>query len=260
MAPVRPIFVVVAFVLGAVGALAGGKIWLDHRPSEFGSLPTEDIERVVAAYMRDYPQAFMEAIETYQDEIAYRGFQLLVKGKQEELFNDPESPAVGNPGGDVTVVEFFDYRCPYCKKVTKTVMDLVADDPNLRVVFKEYPVLSRASAMAARAALASRKQDKYLPFHVALMGLKGRFDEISVMRVADEIGLDTDRLRQDMQDPAINAIIDANIALGRVLGARGTPAFIIGDRLVIGFVHRKAFETYIDAARALAADARSSGS
>ena len=119
-------------------------------------------------------------------------------GRQDELLNDPASPVGGNPDGDVTLVEFFDYQCPYCKTIFPSIQELLAEDRKLRFVFKEIPVLGKDSVFAARAALAARRQGKYLEFHMAVMSAKGKLTEAKVMRLAKTAGLDVDRLRRDM--------------------------------------------------------------
>jgi protein-disulfide isomerase len=144
-------------------------------------------------------------------------------------------PVWGNPKGDVTVVEFFDYRCPYCKRSLSQLRQLVSSDRNLRVVFKEYPILGPQSVLASRVAIASSAQGKYLEMHNALMSHRGQFDEKSVMALARELGLDTDRLRADMKNPKVKEIIAEARWLANRLAISGTPAFVIGDELLPGY-------------------------
>ena len=146
------------------------------------------------------------------------------------------SPVSGNPKGDVTLVEFFDYQCGYCKRSLKPVKDLLETDRQLRIVWKEFPILGPVSRFAARAAMASEKQGRYLEFHVAVMGSRGKLTEDRVMDIAGSVGLDVQRLRREMDDPAIEEYLDETIRLARVLGIEGTPAFVIGDTLVPGAV------------------------
>jgi protein-disulfide isomerase len=155
----------------------------------------------------------------------------------------------GNPSGDITLVEFFDYNCPYCRRVAPTVTDLIEDDPNLRLVYKEFPILGPGSQFAARAALASRAQGKYSEFHETLMNAGRQVNEDSVIEIAREVGLDVDRLAQDMEDPAIEAAIARNLALANTLGITGTPSFVIGDEIVPGAVDRATLEGLITQAR-----------
>ncbi len=172
--------------------------------------------------------------------------------RRDELLNDPASPVGGNPDGDVTLVEFFDYQCPYCKKVLPSIQALLAEDRNLRYVFKEFPILGKASVFAARAALAAHRQGKYLEFHMAVMPAKGKLTEARVMRLAKTAGLDTDRLRRDMADGTIDDSIRRNLELASALNVNGTPAFVIGDTVVPGAVD-------IDTLRSLIARERQIG-
>ena len=159
------------------------------------------------------------------------------------------SPVSGNPKGDVTLVEFFDYQCGYCKQSLKPVRDLLETDRQLRVVWKEFPILGPVSRFAARVAMASKKQGRYLEFHGAVMGSRGKLTEDRVMAIAGSVGLDIQRLRRDMEDPAIENYLDETIRLARVLGIRGTPAFVIGDTLVPGVVGGARLKEFIAKAR-----------
>jgi protein-disulfide isomerase len=156
----------------------------------------------------------------------------------------------GNASGDVTVVEFFDYACSHCKNIEPTVKQLLTEDRKIRLVYKEYPILGPASIVAARAALAARAQDKYLPFHDALMVLEEPLTEATIFRVANQIGLDVDRLKTDMAAPAIAEAIERNYALGQALGINGTPAFVIGDDVAPGAVPLARLKQFVTRARA----------
>jgi len=168
------------------------------------------------------------------------------------LNRDPLSPVLGNPEGDVTVVEFFDYRCPYCKRIAGALQGLVAEDPNVRLVMKEYPILSQESVDAARAALAADRQGLYEPFHFALMERGGAMTAAEVMSVAHSVGLDIDRLRQDMQLPEIEEALRRNYALGEKIGVTGTPAMVIGGTVVPGAVSLEHLRSLVAEARAQA--------
>ena len=151
-----------------------------------------------------------------------------------DLERDPTAPVLGNPEGDITLTEFFDYNCGFCRKMVGTMQKLVAADPKLRVVFREWPVFGEGSDFAARASLASLQQGKYWAFHAALMGMRGRAEEASVLRIAREIGLDEARLRRDMEAEAIGRHIDMSFMLGDHMGLQGTPTFIAGDEAGFG--------------------------
>ncbi|HZH26293.1 MAG TPA: DsbA family protein [Azospirillaceae bacterium] len=196
-----------------------------------------EIERIVREYILANPEIIMEAVEILRERQAKAEqdqARRALAERRTEILNDPNAPVAGNPQGDVTLVEFFDYQCGYCKSVHPTVKDLVAGDGRIRRVYKEFPILGPASVVASRAALAARNQGKYLEMHDALMEARGQMDEALVMRIARSVGLDVERLKRDMQAPDIEQHIQANRALATALGIQGTPAFIIGDQLVPG--------------------------
>jgi protein-disulfide isomerase len=156
---------------------------------------------------------------------------------------------MGNPNGALTMVEFLDYNCGYCMRSYPEVEQLLADNKDLRLVIKEFPVLGPGSEFAAKAALASRRQGKYDQFFHALMQHKGAKNEAVVMAAASATGLDLDKLRQDMADPAIAAIIARNYQLAEALAINGTPAFVIADKIEHGAVGREALGARIAAVR-----------
>lgn len=206
----------------------------------------------VRAYLLEHPEVIMEALQVLEQRRLAAEAENLKKSlaaRRDELLNDPDAPVAGNAVGDTTLVEFFDYNCPYCRRVAATVTDVIEDDPDLRLVYKEFPILGPGSQYAARAALASRKQGKYVPFHEALMAADGQVGEDSVLEIASEVGLDVDRLRRDMGDPAIEAAIRRNLELANALGITGTPSFVIGDQMVPGAIDRTTLEGHIARAR-----------
>ncbi|MDS9467898.1 DsbA family protein [Paracoccus sp. MBLB3053] len=150
------------------------------------------------------------------------------------VFNDPASPVMGNPAGDVTLVEFSDYNCGFCRKSMPVVMGLLKSDPGIKLVVHEIPIFGDGSRFAAKAALAAAKQGRYPEFHRALMGMNGRAEEASVMRVARDLGLDIARLKKDMESPEITAQIEKSLGLADDIGLVGTPSFVAGNRAVFG--------------------------
>ena len=196
-----------------------------------------ELEGIVRDYLLKNPETIAEALRglqlRQQVEEQQRTRQTVV-AKQEGLLRDPDSPVAGNPGGDVTVVEFFDYRCGYCRAVAGTVAQLVSGDPGVRLVYKELPILGPESVMAAQAALAARAQGKYSQLHEALMKVSGPLGWDVVARIAAGVGLDVDRLKRDMQAPEASAAIERNRALARELGISGTPAFVVGNEVAAG--------------------------
>jgi protein-disulfide isomerase len=210
------------------------------------------VEQVVEQYLHTHPEVIEQSLRILQAkreaEERERTRQVIAT-KQAALLNDPDSPVSGNLEGDVTVVEFFDYRCGYCKHVAGTVTQLQQDDPNVRVVYKDYPILGEASELASRAALASKVQGKHLAFHEALLAFKEELNQDSILNIALEVGLDTAQLSKDMEAPRIHAMIERNRALARELGINGTPGFIIGTELAPGALELKDLKNLIKQAR-----------
>jgi protein-disulfide isomerase len=224
-------------------------------PGGFSADQAQGIERIVRDYLLANPEVLVEALGEYQkrQKLAEKQLQQRAIGeRQQDLAGDPGAPVLGNPQGDVLVVEFFDYRCQYCRSVAKLVRDEVASDGNVRLVMKEFPILGPQSLHAARAALAAAKQDKYEAFHTALMSEPGDMSEGHVQRVAAGVGLDVERLRQDMRDPEVEAILRRNYELAEALGIKGTPAFVVGRTLVPGAISADDFRQLIAEARAKA--------
>ena len=164
---------------------------------------------------------------------------------RKDLERDPTAPVLGNPKGDITLTEFFDYNCPFCRKMVGTVQKLISSDPQLRVVYREWPVFGEGSYFAAQASLASLKQGKYWQFHAALMGLKERAVEATVMRTARKVGLDEDKLRADMKSTEIEKHIRNSSELAAHIGLMGTPTFIAGDEGVFGEMKLKEMQDLV---------------
>lgn len=192
----------------------------------------------------------MDILEAQEAEAQASAARAVLEQERDTLEQDPNAPVMGNPDGDVTVVEFMDYNCPYCRQAHPEVARLLEEDSNVRVVLREWPILSEGSVFAARAALAARKQDLYAEMHEALMSLQQPADEISVLRVAGELGLDLEQLQRDMDDPAIDEHIATSNRLVSALGFSGTPSFVIGDTLLPGFVSYDELATRVEDARA----------
>jgi protein-disulfide isomerase len=195
------------------------------------------VEDVVRQLLVKEPSLIMKAAEAYQkqqSEEADKKAKETIGSSKDKLYNDPNDAVMGNPKGDVVIVEFFDFNCGYCKKAATSLRKLVEEDKNVKIVFKEYPILAESSTTAAKAALAANKQGKYVPFHMALMEHKGALSEDAIMEVAGSVGLNKDQLKKDMASPEIAAHITASQSLGRDVGARGTPTFIIADKIVPG--------------------------
>ena len=211
-------------------------------------------ELVVSNYIREHPEIVVEALKIMQarDEQQRRDKAMTtVASMRQELENDPTSPVAGNPKGDVTIVEFFDYRCGYCKRVTPMILKFLESDTKVRYVLKEFPILGPDSVTAARATLAvwNLDKDKYLAFHTALMMAPGSVDAKRVVSIAAEIGVDQAALTAGMADPAVDKALRANMNLAKELGLSGTPAFIVGKQMVPGAIGIEALRRMVSAAR-----------
>lgn len=221
--------------------------------AEFTAGQRQEIEAIIRDYLTKNPDVMLDVLQAAQDKIKSDSREKAAAAlatRKRELYEDADSPAAGNPQGNVTVVEFFDYRCPYCKQVVPAIEALLAEDKQLRFVYKEFPVLGADSVLAAKAALAARKQGKYDAFHRALMTMKGQINDAAVYKVAGSVGLDVERLKRDMADPAIERMLKANHKLADELDIRGTPAFVVGEEIVPGAISVDALRQLIEVARA----------
>jgi protein-disulfide isomerase len=173
----------------------------------------------------------------------------VVSAHNAELLRDAESPVEGNPDGDVTLVEFFDYNCPYCRQMLPTIAQAEAADPLLRVVYKVWPILGTSSIAPAKAALAAGRQGQFIALHRALYQIRGEVDESKALAAAQSIGLDMERLKSDMRSPATEAAVKRNLALASALGIDGTPGFVIGTRVFAGPTDLTALQVAVGEAR-----------
>ena len=209
----------------------------------------EKIKRLAIEAILENPQVIMEAVailkkrESDQAASGTRSIRL-------QLEIDPGSPNLGNVDGDVTVVEFFDYYCGYCRQAGKTIQALIASDPNIRVIFREWPVLGEGSTFAARAVLASAEQGKYEEFHWALMNGKVQATKAVVMKVARDLGLDIAKLEADMSSQTVDRHIEQSNMLAQNLGFTGTPAFIVGNQKIPGMISFNQISELVAKARA----------
>lgn len=224
--------------------------------SEFTPAQKTGVEKIVHDYLVKNPEVIKEAIDELEKrqkdaEAATRA--KAVNEQTDKLFNSPNQAVVGNPNGDVTLVEFFDYNCGYCKHAMSDMLTLLKTDPKLRVVLKEFPVLGPGSVEAAKVAVAVRMQDKtgqkYLEFHTKLLGGRGQADGARALAVAKDVGLDMTRLQKDLASNEIKATINENLKLGDELGLSGTPSYVIGKDVVVGAVGLDALKQQISTAR-----------
>lgn len=205
----------------------------------FNEPQRKEIGEIVKEYLLQNPEVLRDAFQELQrrEQVAEANrAQSLIKEHAASIFRSDGDLVAGNPNGSVTLVEYFDYNCGYCKRAMPDVLKLVDEDKDLKIVMKEFPILGPGSTFAARAALASKKQGKYWEFHVALMQQRGAITEKSTLKVAEKVGLDIDQLQLDMKSKDVEDILGANMSVAQTLGINGTPAFIIDDRLIPGAV------------------------
>lgn len=232
--------------------LAGGFCALLALPLSAQEISDARIKALVAEALRENPELIVEALralEARQAEAEAAAAAAVLATERNALERDANAPVFGNPDGDVTVVEFFDYNCPYCKRAMPEVDALLREDGKVRLVMREWPILGEGSAFAARAALASRQQGRYPEFHAALMELRGKIEADTVLRVAGQIGLDVERLKADMQSPEVEEHIATSMRLAGALGFNGTPSFVVGNQLIPGFVEKAQLAAVVGAAR-----------
>lgn len=223
------------FLLAAAGTLLAGRAMAQA----FTEAQRAEIVAILRDALRRDPTILREAFGALQaaDERDREDTQrAAIAAQRQEIFGVATDPVRGNPRGNVTIVEFFDARCPYCKRLHAEMGPLLRRDGNIRVVMKDLPILGPQSVVASRALLAAQRQGKYAEFYDALMSLRGEPTDAVIRSEAERIGLDYARLRREMDDPAIQQRLDANVALARSLRIEGTPALIVGDTLIPGAV------------------------
>ena len=216
-------------------------------------LSAAEVKKLALEAILENPEIIRQAIDLLrQNEEASAAMQAqaLLQSERSRLERDPNAPVLGNLNGDVTIIEFFDYNCPYCKRATAELNTLLAQDTGVRVVLREWPILGEASVYATRASLASRNQGKYGEFHQALMAAKGRLAPANVMAIAQTVGLDTQRLKVDLQAPEIDQHIETSMQLARALNFSGTPAYVIGDAIAPGMISADDLQSMVSEARA----------
>jgi len=226
------------------------------RAAEFSTPQRTEIETIVREYLIAHPEVLQEAMaefEKRQTAAEAEKHKTAVKDNAKAIFSSPHQVNLGNPDGDVTFVEFFDYNCGYCKRAMTDMLTLMKDDPKLKVVLKEFPVLGPGSVEAAQVAVAVRMQDKtgkkYLDFHQKLLGGRGQADKAHAMAAAKDAGLNMAQIEKDMAGPEVKASLEENLKLAEALGLNGTPSYVIGSDVVVGAVGLPALQEKINTTR-----------
>jgi len=240
----------------ALVALALGVSPQVTRAQSFSDGQRGEIETIIKNYLIAHPEVLEEAmaeLNKRQAAAETEKHEASVAQNSDAIFNSPRGVVLGNKDGDVTFVEFFDYNCGYCKRAMADMLDLLNTDHKLKVVLKEFPVLSEGSVEAAKVAVAVRMQDpsgkKYLDFHQKLLGGRGPADKARAMAAAKDAGLDTARIEKDLTSPEVKATIEENFKLAEDMGLNGTPSYVIGKQIVVGAVGLDGLKEKIGLAR-----------
>ena len=216
----------------------------------------QEIEGIVKNYLLQHPEVMqdvMAELEKHQKAAEAEKNRAAVAENNATIFSSPHQVVLGNPQGNVTMVEFFDYNCGYCKHALSDMLTLLKTDPNLKFVLKEFPVLGEGSVEAAHVAVAARMQDatgkKYIEFHQKLLGGRGPADKARALAAAKEVGFDMARIEKDMGSDEVKKTIDENLKLADLIGVNGTPSYVVGEEVVVGAVGLDALKEKIAAER-----------
>ena len=215
-----------------------------------------EVERILRDYLIAHPEVIQDAmaeLDKRQSAADAEKHKETIKKNAQTIFSSPRQVVLGNPDGNVTFVEFFDYNCGYCKRAMDDMLTLLKDDPKLKIVLKEFPVLGPGSVEAAQVAVAVRMQDKtgkkYLEFHQKLLTGRGQVDKAKAIAAAKEVGLDVARIEKDIKSDEVSKTLEESMKLAEALGLNGTPSYVIGNDVVIGAVGLATLSQKIQAAR-----------
>ena len=215
-----------------------------------------EVERILRDYLIAHPEVIQDAmaeLDKRQSAADAEKHKATINQNAATIFSSPRQVVLGNPDGNVTFVEFFDYNCGYCKRAMDDMLTLLKDDPKLKIVLKEFPVLGPGSVEAAQVAVAVRMQDKtgkkYLEFHQKLLGGRGQADKARALAVAKDVGLDMARLEKDLASAEVKATLQESFKLAESLGLNGTPSYVIGDNVVVGAVGLDSLKEKVNTSR-----------
>ena len=213
-------------------------------PSYSHEIKKEEIEKIVENFLIKNPKIIKSTLDDYE-----RAVEIEKKNNAITLLRDIKNPGIFNKNSDITIYEFFDYNCGYCKSVVKTIMDVISEDKKIDFVFVELPILSQNSYIAATAALAAENQGLYNDFHLSLMKKKGRISEDVIFNIAEKTGLNINQLKIDMRSKEIENKLKKNRNVAKLLNLNGTPAFIIGDIIYPGALQKSNLKQMIKSFR-----------
>ena len=226
------------------------------RADELTAGQKSEVERILRDYLIAHPEVIQDAmaeLDKRQSAAEAEKHKATINQNAATIFSSPRQVVLGNPDGNVTFVEFFDYNCGYCKRAMDDMLTLLKDDPKLKIVLKEFPVLGPGSVEAAQVAVAVRMQDKtgkkYLEFHQKLLGGRGQADKARALAVAKDVGLDMARLEKDLASAEVKATLQESFKLAESLGLNGTPSYVIGDNVVVGAVGLESLKEKVNTSR-----------
>ena len=237
------------YLILAFSMLAAGTFTLSAKAAD--ALNKSEVETIIKEYLLENPEVLIESLENFRTQ-QERDQQANAKKSIEkhiEYLTSADAPSVGPADADVVVVEFFDYNCGYCRRAVPDIQKLIKEDTNVRFVFREMPILSPNSRDVARWSIAAHKQDKYFEFHAALMEKRGNRSPAVMKEMAEELGLDADKLEKDANSAAVKKMLEKDVEVARAIGIRGTPAFIIGGDLYPGYLGEDGLRQTIENAR-----------
>ena len=220
--------------------------------AEFTNAQRQEMGSIIKDYLLSHPEILQDVsklLEEKQKQVEGNARKDSIVKNADKIFHNTSDFVAGNPKGDVTIVEFFDYNCPWCKKSFPGVMSLIETDKKVRLVLKEFPILGPDSEYASQAAIAAGGQGKYLEMHKAMYQHQGHMTKEAVDEVAVSLGLDMAKLKKAMEETATMEVINKNRDLGQTLSISGTPAFVIGDILVPGYLPADELATAIQEVR-----------
>lgn len=222
-------------------------------PATKGKLPfSEDqraaMEEIIHDYIIAHPDVLMESVKNYQNDQQKKQEEGSIKTLKDNIgfLDNSKHPIIGNPKGDITIVEFFDYNCGYCKHALKTVQELTEKDKNVKVIFMEFPILSPTSTTASKWALAANMQGKYWEFHQATLESSAPKDDANLAKIAASVGMDVEKAKKDANGKEVEAYMTSVKEFGEKLNVSGTPAFVIGNQIIRGYLEYPAFKTIVD--------------
>ena len=242
-------------LLAAAAAAALMMFPAASRAENFSDAQRSEIERIIKEYLVTHPEVLEDAsaeLDKRKQAAEAEKAKTEIANHSEALFNSTHQVTIGNAKGETTLVEFFDYNCGYCKRALADLTTIMKDDPKLRVVLKEFPVLGPGSVEAAKVAVAVRMQDagkKYFDFHQRLLGGRGQADKARALAAAKEAGFDVARIEKDMGSDEVRASIEESMKLAEALGVNGTPSYVVGSELVVGAVGLDALKQRVNVAR-----------